>query len=114
MVDLRPSLEPALRAFAPSELAQVLVPGGGASVPTRAFWLPLTTEPVPSGGELRRSEPRRVIVVPKSTIPKLPRGTIISIPEYEGAVASDFKVDSLEHSGHDEHRAVVVPYEAAT
>ena len=109
-MDLRPPLESALDAFAPSEPAVVTVPGEGP-VETRAFWLPPTTEDVP-GGDLRRSESHRVLVLPKSTVPQAPRGTIVSIPESEGADASEWRVDSLEHDGHDEHRVIVVPHEA--
>lgn len=110
-MDLRPPLESAMGAFS---LAAVVTPPDGDPVETEAFWLPPTTVEVPVGAELRRAEERRVLVLPKSDVPQVPRGTIIAIPEYEGAATSEWRVDSMEGVHHDHHRVVVVLHEQQT
>jgi hypothetical protein len=107
-MDLRPSLESALSAFA---LPAVVTPPGGDPVETRAFWLPSTIEQVGVGPEFRRSEARRVLVLPTSEVPQVPRGTIVSMAEYEGGEAREWATDSMERFDSDHHRVWVVPHE---
>lgn len=106
-MDLRPPLGAALNAFG---LSAVVTPPAGLPVSTTAFWLPPTTEEVPVGGEFRRAEPRRVLVLPRVDVPQVPRGTVVTVAEEEGGAASDWRVDSMEGLSHDHHRVVVVPH----
>lgn len=105
-MDLRPSIESALGAFA---LDARVVPPDGPAVETRAFWLPPITEDYPTAGDQRRAEPRRRLVIPLDGVSQVPRGTVVTVPEYEGADASDWKVDEADRLDHDHYRLVVVP-----
>ena len=107
MSDRRPTIESALDAF--SELGAVVTPPGGTAVETRAFWLSAVTEDYPSGADQRRAEPRRRLVIPLDGVTQLPRGTLVTVPEYRGAVPATWKVDEAERIDHDHYRLVVVP-----
>ncbi len=106
MSDLRPPIASALTAFGVD--AVVTLPGEDA-VETRAIWLAPRAVEVPVGSNHQRVEARRVLSIPISTVPAVPRGTIISAPEAEGQVAQDWKVDAHEHVDYDHHRVVVAP-----
>ena len=105
-MDLRPSIEAALAAFA---LEAVMTPPGGPAVEARAIWLPSTTVEYPTGSEYRRAEMRRVIALTLDGVSLIPRDTIVTAPEYSGAVAVDWKVDESERVDFDHWRVVVVP-----
>ncbi len=107
MTDLRPTIESALDAF--SGLGAVVTPPGGAAVETRAFWLSAVTVDYPTDADQRRAEPRRRLVIPLDGVTQIPRGTTVTVPEYEGAVARTWKVDEAERIDHDHYRLVVVP-----
>ncbi len=104
MADIRPSITAALEAFGLP--AAVTVPGG-LPVETVAAWLPNTTAEVPQGGEFRRAEARRVLVLPLADVPQLPEGTLIEVAEYDGGETKTWKYDGTEHVEHDARRAVV-------
>jgi hypothetical protein len=102
--DLRPPIGIALDAFG---VDATVTPPGADAVETRAIWLPSTT--VETGEELRRAEPRRVLALPLEGLPEVPRGTVVTVPEFEGADPSDWKVDAAERIDFDHYRAVVMP-----
>ena len=106
MADLRPPLALALDAFA---LDAVVTPPSGPAVQTRAIWLPPVTVEYPSGSEFRRAESRRVLALPLEGLPQVPRGTVVTVPESEGAPTADWKIDEAERVDFDHYRAVVVP-----
>ena len=106
-MDLRPLLESALDAF--SVPAVVLLPDG-VQVETRAFWLPPTTEEVPMGNDLRRAEPRRMLVIPSDEVPQVPRGAIVTMPEIDGGDELEWRVDSADRVDPDHIRVFVVPH----
>jgi hypothetical protein len=110
-MDLRPPLEAALGAFA---LPAVVTLPGGDPVDTRAFWLRYRTEESQVSAEFRRSEARRVLVLPRVDVPQVPRGTVIAMAEYEGGPVLEWRSDSMESFQIDHHRIVVVPLEAAS
>lgn len=105
-MDLRPPLSLALDAFGVDAL---VAPPSGPSVETTAFWLPSETEEVPSGGDLRRAEQKRVVVLPRADVPEVPRGTVITMAEADGGAPVDWKVDSADKHDYDHHRVVVLP-----
>lgn len=109
-MDLRPTLAAALGAFAHS-LPAVVTPPDDSPVETQAFWLGYKTEEQ-EVAEFRRSELRRVLVLPRETVPRVPRGTIIAMPEQEGGPVAEWRVDAMDSFQPDHHRVVVVPYEA--
>lgn len=104
MTDIRPSFEAFLDAFG---VGAVVSPPDCPAVETRAFWIPPSTAEV--GAELRRAEPRRVLALPLDGLPEVPRGTLVTMPEYDGAEPADWKIDSAERVDFDHYRAVVVP-----
>ncbi len=108
-MDLRPTLDAAMGAFALP--ATVTLPDG-IPVETRAFWLGTTTEDLQVSAEFRRTEARRVLVVPRVDVPQIPRGTVISVAEYGGGPVLDWRSDAMESFQPDHHRIVVVPLEA--
>lgn len=107
MTDLRPSIGTAIAAFGVT--ATVTLPAG-TPVEVEGFWLPTASPQVPGSGTTRRAEPKRTIVIPVDGLEDgLPRGTTISAPEYDGADASEWTVDSTQRVDFDHWRAVVVP-----
>ena len=106
MADLRPEFE---AASAPFGVDAVVTPPGGSPVQTRIIWLPPITVEHPIGTELRRAEPKRVLALPLDGLGEVPRGTIVTAPEYEGAEASDWKIDEAERVDFDHYRATVLP-----
>lgn len=106
MADLRPSIGQALDAFG---LDAVVTPPGGSPVSTRVIWLPPITVEHPVGGEFRRAEVRRVLAMPLEGLGEVPRGTVVTAPEFEGADAADWKIDDAQRIDFDHYRAVVLP-----
>lgn len=96
----------ALDAFG---LAATVSPPGEPSVETTALWLPPVTVEAPSGSDFRRAEQKRVLALPLSGLPAVPRGTTVTVAEYEGAMPVDWKVDEAERVDFDHFRLLVVP-----
>jgi len=106
VTDVRPLLTSALDTFG---LDATVTPPGSSAVPTRAFWLPSVTAQGPAGREYQRAEQQRVLVIPIEGLPLMPRGTAVSVPEFEGGVVMDWKVDAADRLDFDHYRAVMVP-----
>lgn len=106
-MDLRPALGTALDAFA---LPAVVTPPGGDPVETRAFWLATRTEESEVGTEFRRSEARRILVLPASDVPQVPRGTLIAMAEHADGETRQWSTDSMQRFDSDHHRVWVIPY----
>jgi hypothetical protein len=106
MGDIRPPYESAERAFG---LDALVTYPGGATVETTAIWLPFDPLEAPVGGQFQRVESRKVIALSLVGAAQVPLDTVITVAEYEGATASDWKVQS--HDRHDSHhqRVVVIP-----
>lgn len=106
-MDLRPEIDAALEAFGLE--ATVTVPDAEA-VKATVFWLPSTAPDVPDGqAPFRRAEQRRELVLPVDDVPQVPRGTIITVAEYEGGTPRSWRVDAMEKPDYDHHRVIVVP-----
>lgn len=105
-MDARPPLSAALGAFG---LAAVVTPPTGPSVETTVVWLPPQTVDVPVGGEMRRAEARRVMVLPLEDVIACPRGTVVQVPEFSGAETLSWRVDETDRIDGDHFRVVVVP-----
>ena len=77
---------------------------------TRVLWLPPVTTELPGGAPgIQRAEALRVLVVPKSDVPQVPRGTVIAVAEVPGGAVLNWKVDGFERVDPDSNRVVVVP-----
>lgn len=83
-------------------------PPDDVPVSTTGIWAtaPLQDEQ-PAGTDFRRREPRRVLALPKTDLPILPRGTTIVAPEVMGGVDKTWRVDGLDRSEGDHWRAIV-------
>jgi hypothetical protein len=110
-MDRRPQIDAALAAFG---LPAVVTVPAGLPVETEAFWLAPSTEQVPAGTDFRRAEMQRVLVLPLTDVPQVPRGTIVNIAPFQGGAPADWEVDSFERLDSDHYRVVVVPYEQPT
>ncbi len=106
MADLRPTFKSALDAFG---VDAVVTPSGGPAVETKAIWLPAVTEDYPTAADQRRAEPRRRLAIPLDGVSQMPRGTLVTVSKYAGAVATDWKVYECDKVDHDHYRLVVVP-----
>jgi hypothetical protein len=104
-LDLRPSFESALRAFGVP--ATVTVPSEDP-VTTRALWLPPVTEVYPTGQDYRGAASRRMLALPISDVPEVPRGTVIAAPEQRGGSIVNWTVDETLRIDPDHHRLVVL------
>lgn len=79
-----------------------------APIATTGIWVtaPLD-EQQPHGTDLYRREPRRVMVLTRSTVPTLPRGTSVIAPERQGGANKNWVVDEVERAEGDHFRAIL-------
>lgn len=107
-MDIRPPIGAATAAFG---LAATITPPGGAPVPTTVFWLPSGPMEYPGGSEYRRAEQLRVLVISLADLggqaPQ--RGTLVAVPENQGAAILNWRIDEFERVEVDHCRAVMVP-----
>jgi hypothetical protein len=111
--DLRVPLGPILEAFGVP--ATVMRPApDDTPIETTGIWIsPLTAE-MPSGlefrtTELRMTERRYLLALPRADVPTIPRGTRIAAPEVLGQVDQWWRVDGVEQADSDHHRVLLVP-----
>lgn len=109
-MDLRPKLEAAMFAFA---LPAVVTPPDGDPVETEGFWLRYETKDT-EVAEFRRSEARRVLVLSRADVPQVPRGTVISMPEFEGGPVLEWRSDAMESFHPDHYRIIVLPHQVGS
>jgi hypothetical protein len=108
MGDLRPGMAEALAAFGLPATVTRPAPDD-APIATTGFWTLALEESQPFGTDLRRREPRQVFVLPRSTVPTLPRGTRIAASDLEGGAVKQWMVDGLDRAVDIDHwRAILV------
>lgn len=77
-------------------------------IDTTAIW---QTEPnqdaQPFGSDFIKTEPRRVLALPRSDVPTVPRGTLIVAPEATGGANKNWRADGLERTTADTWRVLV-------
>ncbi len=73
------------------------------------MWLPPITVDHPGDGLQQRAEPWRRLAIPLSSVPQVPRGTVVAVPEYKGAAVANWKVDDADRLDHDHYRMTVLP-----
>ena len=85
-------------------------PPDGAPVVTSGIWLSRPVEEqLPVGTDFQRREPRRVMVLPRDVLSRVPRGSLITAPEQLGGVVKTWRVDEFDRTEADQWRVVVVP-----
>lgn len=107
-MDTRPSLSAALAAFGITG-ATVTRPSADPITGVTVMWLPPAVGTGPVGMEFQAISSRRVIAIPRSSVPTLPVGTTIVCPEYQGGESRTWKTDEQAQVEYDHWRAVVVP-----
>jgi hypothetical protein len=107
MTDRRPPIAAAIRAF--GFTAQVYLPGVLTPVSSGAFWLSTRTSEQPDGEGFARAEGIRVLVIPLSAVGAVPRGTVVSCPEFKGEPAASWRVEQSTRVDFDHHRCTVIP-----
>ncbi len=80
-----------------------------AVISTRVAWLPPQPDFAPAGMDLRAIYARRILAIPKSTVPGCKIGTRVTVPEEGGGVAQEWRVDEIEREESDHFRGVMVP-----
>jgi hypothetical protein len=78
-------------------------------ISTRGLWLRPADDSQPFGTDLRRHDPRRVLVLPRAAVPTLPRGTVVEAPEFGSDAIVSWRVDGIDQVAEADHwRALVV------
>lgn len=108
VTDSRPSLTAALAAFGLTG-ATVTRPNAAAIIGVTVMWVSPSVGVGPVGMDLQAVSSRRVMVLPRSTVPTLPKGTVVVAPEYDGGALRVWVVDEFAQIEYDHWRAVVVP-----
>jgi hypothetical protein len=83
-----------------------LTPTGEAAVETRGLWQTPSTEP--AGFDLRRQEARRVLVLSRTTITSLPRGSIVLAPDRTNGEVLRWRIDGVDRVEDEVIRVFVV------
>jgi hypothetical protein len=77
-------------------------------IETTGIWQRPLDETQPIGTDFTRREPRRVLVLPRSVLSTLPRGTTIGAPELAGGPVLAWRVDGLDRANEpDTWRAIL-------
>ena len=71
-------------------------------------WLPAADETPAFGRELARKQPRKVLVVRKSEVPTVPRGTSIAAAELDGGDVLTWSVDGMSDPVYPDHFRLLV------
>ena len=107
MADLRPPIEAATGPFG---LPAAVTPPGGPAFQTTVIWLPPVTVDHPTGRDLQRAEPRRVLAFPvEPDVTSIPHGTLVVVAEFAGQPDRSWKVDEVSRVDPDHWRMTVVP-----
>lgn len=77
-------------------------------IETRVIWVTPATDDFPGSGEFARRDQTRVIALPRSAVPTVPRGTRIVAAEVGSEVAATWKVDATLSVTPEQTRVVVV------
>jgi hypothetical protein len=76
-------------------------------ITTTVIWALPMADAQAYGVDYRKKDPRRVLAIPRSDVPTLPRGTTVLVAEPGGTVRL-FVVDGFEQATEPEHwRAIV-------
>jgi hypothetical protein len=105
-MDVRVPFSVLLAAFGAS--AVVTLPDA-EPVTATVVWMPPSPDLVPAGLELQAVQVRRVLAIPRATVPSVPRKTTVVVPEIDGGSPRAFMVDAIEREEPDHVCVVLVP-----
>lgn len=77
-------------------------------IETSAIWLSPIMFDEPSGADLQRHEPRRVLALTRTAVASVPRGTLIAAAERDGGEVKTWRVEGTDLSDPDHVRVIVV------
>ena len=79
-------------------------------IATTGIWCtPVGQVALPMDADVRRRDRYRVIALPVSDVPTVPRGTVIEVSERAGEAAQRWRADGIEYAAADHKRVIVVP-----
>jgi len=107
-LDLRVPLDPIFDAFGVPATVTRPVPDEFPIVTTGVWVSPEMVEAA-LGTDLSRTERQRMLALPTSAVPTVPRGTRIDAPELLGGAVKPWRVDALGPADAEIHRVIVVP-----
>lgn len=77
-------------------------------ITTRGIWSASLEEAQPFGGDFRKREPRRVMVLPRAAVPTMPTGTVIVAAETPGGEVKTWRFENHDSPAQPEYWRVVV------
>ena len=104
-MDARALFSSVLGAFG---VSAVVTRPGLDPITTEVVWVPPSPDFAPEGMDFKALSMRKVLAIPRSTVPTCPRGTVVVVAEIDGGSAQSFTVDGIERQEPDHHRAVMV------
>jgi hypothetical protein len=108
-------LRPPFSVFqGPFGIAATVVREGEDPIDTTAIWVPPLPEEVPFGTGAQEQQPLRVLALPLSDVPTVPRGTLIECAEAAGQTVQTWRVDGPARFEFDCVRVIVVPFTEST
>ena len=84
------------------------LPDGTTVTGIRIIWLTTEAAAVPGAFDSQKVDPLRTLVIRRSDVPQVPRGTRITVPEVAGGDDKTWIVDSYERREADQHRCIVI------
>jgi len=66
-------------------------------ISTTVIWVS-PQEATPSGSDFGRRDPRRVLIIPRSAVPTLPRATTIVAAEESGGVSKTWTIEEFDRA----------------
>lgn len=95
-------------AFNTFGVSATVTPPGGSVTTAIGIWMTPLVDEMPTGHDLQRREPRRVLAFRKAQTGSIKRGASIVAAE-RGAASRTWKVDSVEREDGEQIRVIVVP-----
>lgn len=89
----------------------VVTPLGLDPVTTEVVWVPPSPEFAPEGMDFKTLSMRKVLAIPRSTVPICKVGTVVVVPEIDGGATKTWHVDGIERQEVDHTRALVTVVE---
>ena len=106
--DLRVGVDPIFRAFGVPVTVTRPAPED-TPIETEGVWHAPMTDQVPTGLDLTRADPQRVMALRRDAVPTVPRGTVLAAPETIGGPVALWRLDGVARWEIDLVRVPVVP-----
>lgn len=104
-MDARAQFSSVLGAFG---VSAVVTRPGLDPITTEVVWVPAAPNFAPEGMDFQALSMRKVLAIPRATVPTLPTGTVVLVAEIDGGAPATFVVDAIDRHESDHIRAVMV------